>query len=166
MLVPTGTVPSSCPVNGIRRRRGRPSGAGDVHVVHELTGTSTSFLLRRLGQGRTSARSCRSRALGWLRNDVVKIAVSGHVIDLVGHVAVDDLAVRGLDEAERVDAAEGCCGAIRPMFGPSGDLDRATAADGGTSRTSMEARSRTDRRGPVRKDDACSLHRTAGCSDP
>ena len=40
--------------------------------------------------------------------------------DLVGHLALVDLAVRALDEAVLVDAAKVASELIRPMFGPSG----------------------------------------------
>ena len=39
-----------------------------------------------------------------LRDDVLFFLVGGEVVDLVGDLAVDDAAVRGLDEAELVDA--------------------------------------------------------------
>ncbi len=42
-----------------------------------------------------------------LRDVEVDLLGGGQVVDLVGHDTVDDLAVRGLDEAERVDAREG-----------------------------------------------------------
>ena len=41
-----------------------------------------------------------------LGDDVVALFGSGEVVDLLGDLAVDDLAVRRLDEAERVDARE------------------------------------------------------------
>ena len=41
-----------------------------------------------------------------LRDDVPVLLVRGQVVDLLGDPAVDDLAVRGLDEAERVDPGE------------------------------------------------------------
>jgi hypothetical protein len=41
-----------------------------------------------------------------LRDDVQVLLIGRQVVDLVGHLALDDLAVRGLDEAERVDARE------------------------------------------------------------
>ncbi len=41
-----------------------------------------------------------------LGNDVVFFLIGGEVIDLVGDLAVDDLAIRRLDEAEFVDARE------------------------------------------------------------
>jgi hypothetical protein len=42
------------------------------------------------------------------------------VDDLVGHLALDHLAVRRLDEAELVDRRVDASEPIRPMFGPSG----------------------------------------------
>ena len=42
-----------------------------------------------------------------LCDEVVQLVVGGQVIDLTGDLAVDDLAVRGFDEAEGVDAAVG-----------------------------------------------------------
>jgi hypothetical protein len=42
-----------------------------------------------------------------LRDDVLVLLVGGEVVDLVGHLTGGHLAVRRLDEAERVDAPEG-----------------------------------------------------------
>jgi hypothetical protein len=53
-----------------------------------------------LGEGPRSS----SGGVG-LRDDVAVLLVGGQVVDLVGDPAVLDLAVRRLDEAERVDPA-------------------------------------------------------------
>ena len=55
--------------------------------VHELAGLRVERLVR-------------------LRDDVALFLVGGQVVDLVGDLALDDLAVRRLDEAVRVDARE------------------------------------------------------------
>ena len=53
-----------------------------------------------------------------LRDGVVLLLVGREVVHLVGDLAVDDAAVRRLDEAVGVDAGVG--EPMRPMFGPSG----------------------------------------------
>ena len=80
----------------------------DVHVVdlvgqdladltvtladqHALLGEAVLVVQRRVGLG----------------DDVLVLVVGGEVVDLVGDLALDDLAVRRLHEAERVDPAEG-----------------------------------------------------------
>ena len=60
---------------------------------------------------RTRTRSSAKRAVGverrvGLRDDEAVLLVGGEVVDLVGDPAVLDLAVRRLDEAERVDPPE------------------------------------------------------------
>ena len=55
-----------------------------------------------------------------LRDRVLGLFHRRQIDDLVGHLVVDDLAVRRLDEAVLVDAAEAGEALIRPMFGPSG----------------------------------------------
>jgi hypothetical protein len=72
-----------------------------------------------------TARGPRRTAVGvqrrvGLRDDEVVLLVGGEVDDLVGDLALDDLAVRRLDEAEPVDAPVGDSEPMRPMFGPSG----------------------------------------------
>ena len=82
---------------------------GDIHVIHGAHRHIDCLFLADSGKGGLGDEvAVLVKFLVGLGDDVVEITVSGHVLDLVGHVAVDDLAVRGLDEAERVDAAEGC----------------------------------------------------------
>ena len=124
---------------------------GDVHVIDHLDRnvlrlaggvTHQGFLLDEV--------AVLVELLVGLGDHVLDLAVSGHVDDLVGHMAVLDLAVRGLDEAEGVDAAEGRQRADEPMFGPQGTRSGTCGrrCDGCTSRTSMEARSRDRPPGP------------------
>ncbi len=81
---------------------------GDVHVVHFGDGHIDRLFLAHSGKGGLGREvAVLVQLLVGLGDDVFGIAVGGHVLDLVGDVAVDDLAVRRLDEAERVDAAEG-----------------------------------------------------------
>ena len=80
----------------------------DVHVVH-LGGRDDVDLAHPLadqhpllGEGAVLVQ----RGVG-LRDDEAVLLVGGEVVDLVGDPAVLDLAVRRLDEPERVDPAEG-----------------------------------------------------------
>ena len=68
--------------------------AGDVLDLATLT-TDQDALLRE--------RAVRVQRRVGLRDDVQVLLVRGQVVDRVRDLAVDDLAVRGLDEAERVD---------------------------------------------------------------
>ena len=105
---------------------------GDVHVVHGAHRHIDRLFFADSGKGGLLHEvAVLVELLVGLGDDVVKIAVSGHVLDLVGHVAVDDLAVRGLDEAERVDAAEGCQGADQTDVRAFRRLDRAHTAEVG-----------------------------------
>ena len=63
-----------------------------------------------------------------LRDDVAVLLVGGQVRDLVGDPTVVDLAVRGLDEAERVDPAVGGERADQADVRAFRGLDRAHAA--------------------------------------
>ena len=63
-----------------------------------------------------------------LGDDVVLFLVGGEVDDLVGDLAVDDLAVRRLDEAELVDLGEGGQTTDQADVGALRRLDRAHAA--------------------------------------
>ena len=58
--------------------------------------------------------------LGGLRDRVLRLLDRVEVDDLVGHLAVRDLAVRRLDEAELADGRHRGERQMRPMFGPSG----------------------------------------------
>ena len=57
-----------------------------------------------LGVGDHEHRRSRGRRGGGRRDDVVLLLVGGHPVDLIGHVAVLDATVRGLDEAVLVHA--------------------------------------------------------------
>ena len=63
-----------------------------------------------------------------LRDDVPVLLVGGQVVDLVGDLALDDLAVRRLDEAERVDPGERRQRADQADVRAFRRLDRAHAA--------------------------------------
>ena len=85
------------------------------------------------GERRTSTRSSAKRAVGvdggvGLGDDVVLLLVGGHVDDLVGDLAVDDLAVGALDEAELVDPGIGRQAADQADVRALGRLDRAHPA--------------------------------------
>src|SRR5215204_6536637 len=79
----------------------------DVHVVHVLGGEVVDLTALGADQdallGEATLRV--ERAVG-LRDDEAVLLVGGQVVDLRGDGAVLDLAVRRLDEAERVDPAE------------------------------------------------------------
>ena len=103
---------------------------GDVHVIDHLDRnvlrlaggvTHQGFLLDEV--------AVLVELLVGLGDHVLDLAVSGHVDDLVGHMAVLDLAVRGLDEAEGVDAAEGRQRADEADVRAFRGLDRAHAAE-------------------------------------
>ena len=81
---------------------------GDIHVVDHFDRDILRLALGVSYEGFLGDEvAVLVELLVGLRDDVLGFAVGGHVDDLVGHMAVDDLAVRGFDEAERVDAAEG-----------------------------------------------------------
>ena len=63
-----------------------------------------------------------------LGNVEVLVTVAGQILDLIGHLAIDDLAVRGLDEAEVVDAGIGAKRADQTDVRTFRGLDRADAA--------------------------------------
>src|SRR5215207_6995409 len=93
-----------------RDHRGRDRGhlpRRDVHVVHVLGGEVVDLTALGADQdallGEATLRV--ERAVG-LRDDEAVLLVGGQVVDLRGDGAVLDLAVRRLDEAERVDPAE------------------------------------------------------------
>src|SRR6516165_8571575 len=76
-----------------------------------------------------------------LRDDVPVLLVGGQVIDLVGHHAVDDLAVRGLHEAERVHPGVARQAADEADVRPFRRLDRAhPAVVAGVHVADLEAR--------------------------
>ena len=82
---------------------------GNVHVVNGADGHIDRFFFADSGKSLLLDEvAVLVEFLVGLCDHVLGIAVCGHVFDLVGHMAVDDLTVRGLDEAERIDAAEGC----------------------------------------------------------
>ncbi len=78
----------------------------DVHVVHvrRLDVVDLAAALADQDAVLGEAQLVVERGVG-LRDDEAVLLVGGDVVDLVGDLAVDDLAVRRLDEAERVDAA-------------------------------------------------------------
>ena len=105
---------------------------GNVHVVNGADRHIDRFFLTDSGKGLLLDEvAVLVELLVGLCDDVLGIAVCGHVFDLVGHMAVDDLTVRGLDEAERVDAAEGCQRADKTDVRAFRRLDRAHTAEVG-----------------------------------
>ena len=115
----------------------------DVHVVdlgHCNLGGSTEVAVEVLGTG----NDVRSRldlardgidgdeltrvlieTLGRLGDNVALFLVGGHVVDLIGDLAVDNATVRDLDEAELVDAREDGQRADKADVGAFGGLDGA-----------------------------------------
>ena len=105
---------------------------GNVHVVNGADRHIDRFFLADSGKGLLLDEvAVLVELLVGLCDDVLGIAVCGHVFDLVGHMAVDDLTVRGLDEAERVDAAKGCQRADKTDVRAFRRLDRAHTAEVG-----------------------------------
>ena len=99
---------SSCSRNGMSGRRRHHLARGDVHVVDVLArdvldlaalGADQDALLVEVAVGVDDRVG--------LRDDVLVLLVGRQVVHLVGDAALDDLAVRRLDEAERVDPAVG-----------------------------------------------------------
>ncbi len=82
---------------------------GDVHIV-DLFGRDTLDLavLPVAGQNTLIGEPLVGGQLRVrLGDNHVRLVGRGQVLDVVGDLPVDDLAVRGLDEAERVNAGEG-----------------------------------------------------------
>ena len=105
---------------------------GNVHVVNGADRYIDRFFLADSGKGLLLDEvAVIVELLVGLCDDVLGIAVCGHVFDLVGHMAVDDLTVRGLDEAKRVDATEGCQRADKTDVRAFRRLDRAHTAEVG-----------------------------------
>ncbi len=105
---------------------------GNVHVVDGADRNVDRFLFADSGKSLLLDEiAVLVEFLVGLCDHVLGIAVSGHVLDLVGHMAVDDLTVRGLDEAERVDAAEGSQGADKTDVRAFRGFDRAHTAEVG-----------------------------------
>ena len=80
------------------------------------------------GRGRRVKRAVGVERRVGLGDDVLLLLVGGEVDDLVGDLAVDDLAVRRLDEAELVDPGVGGQGADEADVRAFRRLDRAHAA--------------------------------------
>ena len=105
---------------------------GHIHVVDGADWHIDCLFLADSGKGLALDEvAVLVELLVGLGDHVLGIAIRGHVFDLVGHMTVDDLAVRGLDEAERVDAAEGCQGADKTDVRAFRGFDRAHAAEVG-----------------------------------
>ena len=78
---------------------------GDVHVVDVLAGDVLDLAALDAHQDAVlGERAVRLERGVRLRDDVAVLVVGRQVVDLVGHLALDHLAVRRLDEPERVDA--------------------------------------------------------------
>ena len=104
----------------------------DVHVVDGAHRHIDGLFLVGPGEGHVGGEPAVGvERLVHLRDDVIVLLVGGHVLDLVGHLAVDDLAVRRLDEAEGVDAAEGRERTDQTDVRAFRGLDRAHAAEVG-----------------------------------
>ena len=104
-----------------------------------------------------------------LRDHVAVFFVSGQVVDLVGHLSVDDATVRGLDETERVDAGVDRQRTDQADVRAFRGLDRAHAAvvrRVNVANTRGRRAHGTDHPGRGRTDDACASAPTAGCSGP
>ena len=93
----------------------------DVHVV-DVGARDVLDLAAALGADEDAPRrsGCPGERLVRLRDDVLVLLVGREVVDVVGDLALGDLAVRRLDEAERVDPPVDRERADEPMFGPSG----------------------------------------------
>ena len=104
-----------------------------------------------------------------LRDDEAVLLVGGQVVDLLGDPAVDDLAVRRLDEAERVDLGERRQRPDQADVRAFRGLDRAhPAVVAGGARRGPRSRPApgTDRPGRARTAGACGSARPAGCAGP
>ena len=102
----------------------------DVHVVDVVGRDEVDLAVALADQHARPRRTCRRRSSArvGLRDDVAVLLVGGEVVDLVGDLALDDLAVRRLDEAERVDPAERRERADQTDVRAFRGLDRAHAA--------------------------------------
>ena len=112
----------------------------DVHIL-DLIGLDLDEVAaetRRDGLPKKLALAVDGRVR--LRHVEVLVTVAGEVLDLVGDLAVHDLAVRGLDEAEVVDAGVGGERADQTDVGTFRGLDRAdTAVVGGMDVADLES---------------------------
>jgi len=81
---------------------------GHVHVLDGLRGHHVDVAVLDPHQHALLGEPAVRQHLGvGLRDDVAVLLIGGQVVDLFGHVPVDHLAVRGLDETERVHPSEG-----------------------------------------------------------
>ena len=102
---------------------------GDIHQVHLGDGHILGLGLGVTHQGLVLDEvSGLVDLLVGLGDGVLGLLVGGHVDHVVGHLAIDDLAVGGLDEAEWVDPGEGCQGADQADVGAFRGLDGAHAS--------------------------------------
>ena len=104
-----------------------------------------------------------------LGDDVLLLLVGGQVHDLVGHPAVDHLAVRRLDEPVLVDPGVG--GEVRRSgrcSGPRGSRSGTSGRSGRCARLGPRSRPAhgTGRRARAPTGAACGPGPTAGCSGP
>ncbi len=112
-----------------RGRDGHHLARGDVHVVDVVAGdvvdlaATTAHQHAVLGEAHVLGQA----GVG-LGDDEAVFLVGRQVVDLVGDDTVDDLAVRGLDETERVDATVGRERADQTDVRAFRGLDRAHAA--------------------------------------
>ena len=101
----------------------------DVHVVHAVRGHEVDLATLAAHQhavvGELAVALQRLVRLG---DDVPVLLVRGQVVDLVGHPAALDLAVRRLDEPERVDPGERRQRADETDVRALGRLDRTHAS--------------------------------------
>ena len=115
---------------GDHRGRDRPQLARrHIHVIDVRGGDVVDFTALAAHEHAVLAEATVIGEHGvGLRDDVEVLLVSREVVDLVGHPAVDDLAVGRLDEAECVDPTVGGERADQADVGAFRGLDRAHAA--------------------------------------
>ena len=112
-----------------RRRDRHHLARRDVHVVDDRARHVVDlFALGTHENARLSEGAVRVQRRVGLSEDVEVLHVGGHVVDLVGDPAVDDLAVGRLDETEGIDPSERGQRSDETDVGTLGGLDRAHAA--------------------------------------
>ncbi|CAB4972780.1 unannotated protein [freshwater metagenome] len=115
---------------GDHRRRDRPELARrDIHVVDVVGEDVVDLAALASDEDARIGHVAFSVNRGVRLGDHVEVfLVGGQVVDIVGDPAVDDLAVRGLDETERVDSRIRRERSDQADIGAFRGLDRAHAA--------------------------------------